>query len=197
VTAGTHLRAAVAAEARGYRALLAGGDAGEPLRTARDEYLSSHELTGPASWGRLLGGLKMAILAGDGVEETARRARAETDDADSPAAAYVRALALVALGRIPDPTPLLDAGPEYARSGRALAAIAAGDSRGYAAALREILDDFESRERYLTGVAFADTAAVLERLAEPRGIAVHPKSALLPASRSGEDGRYTASPTGL
>jgi hypothetical protein len=197
VTAGTHLRAAVDAEARAYQGLLAGDDAGELLRTARDEYLSSHKLTGPASWGRLLGGLKMAILAGDGVGETARCAVTETEDAGSPAAAYVRALALVALGRIPDPTPLLDAGPEFARSGRALAAIVAGDRRGYEEALREILDDFESREQHLTGVAFADTAAVLERLAEPRGIAVHPVSALLPASRSGGDGRYTASPTGL
>jgi hypothetical protein len=197
LTAGTHLQAAVDAEASGYRALLAGDDPRDALRTARDEYLCSHELTGPASWGRLLGGLKMAILAGDGVEETARRAVAETENAGSPAAAYVRALALVALGRVPDPTPLLDAGPEFARTGRALAAIAAGDRQGYAAALREILDDFESRKQHLTGVAFADTAAVLDRLAEPRGLAVYPESALLPASRSGGDGRYTASPTGL
>ena len=185
MTAGTHLRAAVDAEARGYRALLAGEDPGAALRTARDEYLSSHELTGPASWGRLLGGLKMAILAGDGVDEAARRALEETEGADSPAAAYVRALALVALGRVPDPRPLLDAGPEFARTGRALAAISAGDGAGYAQALGEILDDFEARDQHLTGVAFADTVAVLERLAEPRGIAVHPVSALLPASRPG------------
>jgi hypothetical protein len=185
VTAGTHLQAAVDAEARGYRALLAGEDPGDALRTARDEYLSSHDLTGPASWGRLLGGLKMAILAGDGVEGAATRAVAETAGADSPAAAYVRALALVALGRVPDPTPLLDAGPEFARTGRALAAIGAADGQGYAAALREILDDFEAREQHLTGVAFADTAAVLERLAEPRGIAVHPPSPLLPPSVPG------------
>ena len=118
----------------------------------------------------------MAILAGDGGRAPATRAVAETAGADSPAAAYVRALALVALGRVPDPTPLLDAGPEFARTGRALAAIAAADGRGYAAALREILDDFEAREQHLTGVAFADTAAVLERLAEPRGIAVHPRA---------------------
>jgi hypothetical protein len=185
MTAGTHLRAAVEAEARGYRALLAGEDPGEALRAARDEYLSSHGLTGSASWGRLLGGLKMAILAGDGVDDAARRAVAETDGAESPAAAYVRGLALVALGRVPDPTPLLDAGPEFARVGRALAAIAAGDGRAYGEALGEILNDFESRNQHLTGVAFADTAAVLERLAEPRGIAVHPASALLPPSRSG------------
>jgi hypothetical protein len=197
MTAGTHLQAAVDAEARGYCALLAGDDAGEALRTARDEYLCSHELTGPSSWGRLLGGLKMAILAGDGVEETARRAVTETEGAESSAAAYVRALALVSLGRVPDPTPLLVAGPEFARTGRALAAIAATDRPAYANALREILDDFESRDQHLTGVAFADTVAVLERLAELRGIAVHPSSALLPGSHRDGDGRYTASPTGL
>jgi hypothetical protein len=185
VTAGAHLRAAVDAEARAYRCLLAGEDAGQALRTARDEYLSSHELTGPASWGRLLGGLKMAILAGDGVEEAARRAVDETDGAGSTAAVYVRALALVALGRVPDPRPLLDAGREFARTGRALAAIAAGDGAGYAEALGEILGDFEARDQYLTGVAFADTVAVLERLAGPRGIAVHPASRLLPPSRPG------------
>jgi hypothetical protein len=185
VTAGTHLRAAVDAEGRAYRALLAGHDAGQALRTARDEYLASHDLTGPASWGRLLGGLKMAILAGDGVEEAARRALDETADAGSAAAAYVRALAMVALGQAPDLRALLDAGAEFARTGRALAAIAAGDGTAYAEAVGEILDDFESRDQHLTGVAFADTVAVLERLAEPRGIAVHPASPLLPASRPG------------
>jgi hypothetical protein len=40
--------------------------------------------------------------------------------------------------------------------------------------------DFEARDQHLSGVAVADTAMVLERLAEPRGMAVHPVSALLP-----------------
>jgi uncharacterized protein len=40
--------------------------------------------------------------------------------------------------------------------------------------------DFETREEHLTGVPIADTALVLERLAEPRGLAVYPLSPLLP-----------------
>ena len=39
--------------------------------------------------------------------------------------------------------------------------------------------DFEVRDQHLSGVAIADTALVLERLAEPRGMAVQP-TGLLP-----------------
>ena len=77
MSAGSHLEAALAAEADAYRALLAGTDAGPALLRARDAYLASHAETGPSSWGRLLGALKMAILAGDGAEAIARRAQAE------------------------------------------------------------------------------------------------------------------------
>ena len=50
----------------------------------------------------------------------------------------------------------------------------------YAAAVRAIVADFESRDEHLTGVPVADTALMLERLAEARGLAAHPASALLP-----------------
>jgi hypothetical protein len=40
--------------------------------------------------------------------------------------------------------------------------------------------DFEGRDRHLSGVAVADTALVLERLAEPRGMAARPQSSLVP-----------------
>ena len=131
MSAGRHLDAALAAEADAYRALLAGEPAEEPLRRARDAYLASHAETGPASWGRILGALKMAILAGTGVEPIARQAVAETEAADSPASAYVRALALVALGEAPDVTAMAEAGGAFERTGRALAALAASDSAGY------------------------------------------------------------------
>jgi hypothetical protein len=180
VSAGRHLDAALAAEADAYRALLAGDPAAEPLRRARDAYLASHAETGPTSWGRILGALKMAILAGDGVDAIARRAVAETEAADSPASAYVRALALVCLGEPPDVTAMVEAGGAFERTGRALAALAAVDSAGYATALGEIVADFEARDQHLSGVAVADTALVLERLAELRGIAARPASALVP-----------------
>ena len=87
MSAGKHLNAALDAEADAYRTLVAGGDSAEAFRRARDAYLASHAETGPASWGRLLGALKMAILAGDGAEAIARQAVAETGDAGSTARA--------------------------------------------------------------------------------------------------------------
>jgi hypothetical protein len=180
VSAGRHLDAALAAEADAYRALLAGDDARPALVRARDAYLASHAETGPTSWGRLLGALKMTILAGDEAEPIARRALAEAADADSPASAYVRALAQVALGEMPDVEPMLAAGDSFARTGRALAALGGGDRASYEAALAEIVADFEARDQHLSGVAIADTALVLERLAEPRGMAVRPSGPLIP-----------------
>ena len=185
MSAGRHLNAALAAEADAYRALLAGEDARPPLEYARDAYLASHAETGPRSWGRLLGALKMAILAGDGAEAIARQAAAEAREADSPASAYVRALARVTLGQAPDVDAMLAAGEPFARTGRALAALAAGDRSGYAAALSDIVADFEARDQHLSGVAIADTALVLERLAEPRGMAVRPSGPLVPAVSAG------------
>jgi hypothetical protein len=75
---------------------------------------------------------------------------------------------------------MIAAGDANARTGRALQALADGDASGYRAALGEIMADFEVREQHLSGVAVADTAMLLEHLAEPRGMAVHPVSELLP-----------------
>lgn len=180
MSAGRHLNAALAAEAEAYRSLLSGGDAAPELRAARDAYLASHGETGPQSWGRLLGALKMAILAGDGAEDVARRAVAETGGAGWPAPAYARALAQVCLAEEPDVEAMLAAGGAFERTGRALHALAEGDGDGYAAALAQILADFEARDQHLSGVPIADTVLVLERLAEARGVAVHPQSRLLP-----------------
>jgi hypothetical protein len=182
MSAGRHLAEALEAEQEAHQALVAGRPAAATYRRARDAYLASHSATGPRSWGRLIGALKMAILAGDGVEPLARRALAEAAGADGPAAAYARALASVALRERPDVSALLDQGDAFARTGRALAALAAGDAGAYAAALDEIVADFATRDRHLAGVAVADTALVLERLAEPRGLAARPVSPLIPAS---------------
>ena len=70
--------------------------------------------------------------------------------------------------------------PAFGRAADAIAALAAGDADAYASAVRAIVSDFEGREEHLTGVPVADTALMLERLAEPRGLAAHPASALLP-----------------
>ena len=180
MTAPLHLTTAMAAEHDAYVALMAGRPAGPLLIRARDAYLTSNQQSGQQSWGRLIGAVKMAILAGDGVEEVARRAVADAAQADSPASAYARALSQVALGGRPDVSLMLEAGEPFQRTGRALAALADGDGEAYRSALAEIVADFEGRQRHLSGIAIADTALVLERLAELRGVAAHPASALLP-----------------
>jgi len=180
VTAGALLDEALAAERAGYEAQLAGRPAADVYAQARDAYLASHEQSGPRSWGRLVGALKMAILAGEGVPELAARALAETEDVEGPAAAYARGLAAVAAGGVPDTTAMKDEEGAFARTALALDALAAGDAAAYRSALEEIVADFEARDQHLSGVAVADTAMVLERLAEERGMAVRPRSALVP-----------------
>ena len=175
-----HLDAALAAESEAYRAQLAGLPSTELYGRARDAYLASHAESGPQSWGRLVGALKMALLAGDGVEAVAQTALADTATAEGPAAGYARALAAVALGQVPDVAVMLEAGGAFERTGLALQALAGGDDAGYQQALHEIVDDFAGRDQHLSGVAVADTAMVLERLAEPRGMAVRPDSPLMP-----------------
>ena len=181
MSAGAHLAEALAAEHDALAALAAGEPAHDHLVRAREAYMASHAETGPRSWGRLIGGLKMAILADDGAEAIAREALAETGEAAaSPAAAYARALAAVVLGEQPDVRDLLAAGDAFERTGRALAALADSDGAAYADALAEIVADFASRQTHLAGVPVADTALVLERLAAARGVAARPDSPMVP-----------------
>jgi len=58
----------------------------------------------------------------------------------------------------------------FQRTADAIAALARGDAEGYRTAVTAIVRDFEGREAHLTGVPIADTALMLERLAEPRGM---------------------------
>ena len=67
--------------------------------------------------------------------------------------------------------------PSARAQAAALTVYAAGSLR---AVLAEIVADFEARDQHLSGVAIADTALVLERLAEPRGMAVRPSGPLVP-----------------
>ncbi|MDX6593721.1 MAG: hypothetical protein QOJ13_2917 [Gaiellales bacterium] len=171
MSAGAHLATALAAEREGHERLLQGEDSTDAYRRARDAYLSSHAEMGARSWGRLIGALKMAVLAADGVEAVARQAVDETTGVDpGPAAAYARALGQVALGAAPDVREMLTAGDAFERTGRALAALGAGDGEAFEAAVGEIRADFAERQEHLAGVAIADTAVVLERLAAGRGL---------------------------
>jgi hypothetical protein len=179
------MEAAIRADGEGLRALLDGDDerARERLAEAVARYRASWELAPPRSYGRLVGMLKAAVIAGDAAEAAAY-AREQVGEADSPPSSYV--LATAALVEGDDAVALAAAlgmragSPAFGRAADAIEALAGGDAEAYAAAVRAIVADFEAREEHLTGVPVADTALMLERLAEPRGLAAHPSSALLP-----------------
>jgi hypothetical protein len=180
VSAGRLLAEALEAERAAYEAILAGEPAAEQLRVARDAYLESHRQTGERSWGRLIGALKMAVLAGDGAEAIARDAVAETEGFEGPVAAYARALAQLVLGLPVETEALTAAGDAFARTARALTALAADDGPAYEAALCDILEDFASRDQHLARMPIADTALVLETIADERGLAARPAHPMLP-----------------
>ena len=84
--------------------------------------------------------------------------------------------------------------PAFGRAADAIEALAGGDAEAYAAAVRAIVADFEAREEHLTGVPVADTALMLERLAEPRGLAAHPRARCCPScGRCGSPRRSSSS----
>jgi hypothetical protein len=179
------LRRALEREAEAQRLLLCGeGDrAAEGFREVAELYRGSWEEAHEGAYGRLAGMVKAAILAGDAREQAAYVGD-QIAEPGSPAAAWP--LALAALVRAEDSRARVAAavmkqgGAAFARTAEAVDAIAARDGRRYAGAVNAIVGDFERREEHLTGVAIADTAAVLERLAASRGIAARPRSPVLP-----------------
>ena len=180
------MRAAIAADGRGQRALLDGDGAAAAaaLGEASDLYWESWRVAPPASYGRLIGMLKAAVIAGD-AEAAALRARtALADGAESPPARY--ALALVALIDGHDAAAgaaalgMRSGSPAMVRAADAIAALVYRDATLYAAAIRAIVDDFAARDEHLTGVPIADTAVMLERFAAARGMASGVESSLLP-----------------
>jgi hypothetical protein len=181
------LRAAIATEGSGQRALMGGEvEAGRAaLVTAAGLYRASWEVAPPASYGRLIGMLKAAVIAGDAGDAAVYARAAIPDDAASPPARYAVAIAALVDGDDAAATKAaagMRAGSDaFVRAAAAIEAIAAGDPDAYAQAVRAIVTDFEGRDEHLTGVPIADTALMLERLAEARGLASHPASPLLPA----------------
>ena len=180
------LREAVESEGEGQRLLLAGEPerAREPLVRAARLYRRSWEAAGPRSFGRLIGMLKAAVLAGGGGPE-ARYVREQLrDEADSAASRYAVALAALvdgddALARR-TAAEMNGDGAAFARTAEAIDALAAGDRERYTRAVAAIVTDAEARDAHLTGVAIADTALVLARIAARRGIATDVDSPLLP-----------------
>ena len=181
------LIAAIERDGAGQRALFGGDeqDARSAFLAAADLYRHSWEEAPPGSYGRLVGMLKAAVLAGGGKTEAvyaSGQLAAETEG--SPTAAYARALAAL-IQR--DDAAAASASVEmrvgsdaFDRTAEAIEAMAKGDRQRYAAALEQIVRDFEQRVDHLTGVAVADTALMLERLADRRGIASELESSVLP-----------------
>ena len=177
---------ALAAEGRGHRALLAGehGAGAAAMREAAAHYRASWDVAPPGAFGRLVGMLKAAVIAG-GAEAEAAYARAELVGApDSPTAAYARAIAALVQGddaAAEAAAASMRAGaPPFARAADAVSALARGDAAAYAGAVAAVVADFAAREEHLTGVPIADTALMLERLAAARGLAARPSTPLLP-----------------
>lgn len=177
---------AVAADGEAFQALFAGriADAHASLEVAAVLYRASWEAAPPRSFGRLVAYLKSAVLAGE-PEGAAGYVRAALGDGcDSPTSCY--ALALAALIEEDDDAAARAAGgmtggeEPFARAAEALAALAARDRERYGRAVRAIVADFEGRSEHLTGVAIADTAMLMEALAERRGMPERPASELLP-----------------
>lgn len=177
---------AMALEADGQALLLSGDDADGRGRmaSAAARYRESWASAPPSAVGRLVGMLKAAVIAGGGDEEAAHALAELRESAASPTSSY--ALALAALIAGDDPAAVRAAegmrgdSEAFSRAADAVTALAVGDRDAYAAALAAILADFEGREEHLTGVAFADTALMFERLAERRAMAVRPRSEMLP-----------------
>jgi hypothetical protein len=155
---------------------------------AADRYRESFADAPPGSWGRPIGAIKARLLAGDrtGAEEAAHWTLATGAAAsDSPIGRYAACLAQLVLGDDRSARVLAamlvghDGFPEDVA--RALSALAAADPDGYARAVADVLESFETRDEYLEDIAVADTVIVLQALAATRGLAAELESPLLPA----------------
>ena len=189
------VRMAMAAGGAGLARLMQGRDseAAEWLERSADRYRESWEAAPPESWGRVVGAVKARVLAADagGASADAEWALAQLpDDGVSAIGRYAGALAALVLGddeRAASLARSLTREPSEAFPApvaTALHALAARDAAAYAAAAREVLASFESRDAYLEDVPVADTVLVLERLADDRGLAAELESALLPPRRA-------------
>lgn len=186
------LTAAIERDGEGQQALMAGNrDAARTaLRAAADLYRDSWEEAPPRSYGRLVGMLKAAILTGEGARRAAEYVRQSlSDDADaggSQTASYALALAALIEGDDAEARSLsatMRGGSDaFDRTAAAITALADHDRDRYVAALEEIVHDFEQRAEHLTGVAIADTALALERLADLRGLGSGIRSEVLPTT---------------
>ena len=157
-------------------------------------YRSSWEGAPSGSWGRPIGLLKALVLAGDAaraVEGATGALSLDPAGSGSPIGTYAAALAELVLGRDDAAAAHADvlraAGDSFPPgTAAALAALAYREPARYEEALAAVLADFEARAYFLEDVRVADTVLVLEALAERRGLAVRPRSGLLPNATGGD-----------
>jgi hypothetical protein len=181
--------AAIERDGAAQRLLLAGDTAGASaaFAEAADLYRRSWEVAPPASYGRLVGMLKSAVLAHQGDEQSAaeyaRTALVGVAE-DSATAAYAQAIAALIVGddegALRSATRMRAGSGAFVRTADAIAAMASGDRGAYRTEIGAIVRDFETRSNHLTGVPIADTALMLERLAARRGLGGSVTSPLLP-----------------
>lgn len=186
-----HLRLqadAIRLDGEAYRRLLAGDADGARviLREAATAYRRSWEVAPPRSFGRLVGMLKAAVIAGGGADEAAYVRGQIGGAADSPPSWYALGIAALvdgddALARRAA-AGMREGSEAFGRAAEAIEALADSDGRRYAKAVAAIVEDFEQRTEHLTGVPIADTALMFESLAQRRDLAAAPTSALLPAT---------------
>ena len=179
-----------AAYAAGLALLMAGDPAApEWLLRAAGGWRASWDAGAPRdAWGRPVGAIKAALLAGDdaaAVELARWTLELGSATAPSPIGRYAAMLALLVLERWPEARHVAESLRERDDFphdvGDALAFVAAHDPVDFAAAVDSVVTSFETRSEYLEDVAVADTALVLDRLAARRGIAHElPDSLTLP-----------------
>jgi len=177
-----------AAWAAGLALLMSGrsDEAAEWLRRAAQRYRESWDGAPPDSWGRPIAAMKALLLAGDDASEAARWAlEAGAAQAQSPIGRYAGTLALLVLGDDVEARALgatlrdLDDFPQSVAD--ALVELAGADRIDYSLSVDSIVESFEQRTEFLEDLPVADTVLVLQRLAEPRGLAVElDASPLLP-----------------
>lgn len=162
-----------AAWAAGLSLLMAGDPAAaEWLRRSAARYRESWDAGAPPdSWGRPIAAMKALLLAGDDATAAAGWALdAGAVDAESPIGRYAGTLALLVLGRDAEAARLAKTlGGDFPHDvAAALHALGTGDARAFAVAVASVRRSFDEREDFLEDVPVADTALVLDVLAERR-----------------------------
>ena len=179
-----------AAWAAGLSLLMLGrrAEADDWLVRAAETYRRSWPDAPPGSWGRPIGAMKARLIAGDldGGRTDARWALdAGASVSESAIGRYAAALALLVLeddAAAAAIVPTLRGAESIPPAVTAtLGALAASDADGYAAAISELVADFEARDEFLEDVPVADTVLALQVLAAERGVVVELTSAVLPA----------------